>query len=494
MASDRSGAKRNSKLKDTALDHVLLNGDTLTHQQVVAVARGKQPVKVSAEGRVRAAAAHRTVIDAAKRRPVYAQSTGVGANKDKSVSESEAVDHGLRLVRSHAAGDGPLVGQEISRAMMIVRLNQLTIGGSGVRPELLDALEHALNNDLTPPVSRYGAIGTGDLSALATTALCMMGERSWQGGSMPAQPFDRTDAMAFMSSSAATLGEVALVCHDLLQDLRAGLHVAALSFAALGGNRETLHVKVQLAHPHPGQRAAAETLQRLLGPAQHHQAQRIQDPYSLRALPQVYGAALDALEHLERILTIEMNGSPENPLVDPESGDVFHNGNFHAIYVGLALDAVRLAVYNAAAMSAARVSALMEPGLTKLRPFLASGPEASSGLLITEYVAQSALAELRHLAAPDSVGGAVVSRGSEELASFATQSAWHTASFETAYETVLACELLAAVRALRQQHVVLTDSPLHEVYTKAALLLDPSTDDRSVERDLALARTYVKNL
>lgn len=492
MSTDRSGAKRSSKFKDTALDHVLLHGGALTHQQVVAVARANLPVKVSKVGRQRAEAAHVAVLKAAQRRPVYAQSTGVGANKDYLVSVSEAADHGLRLVRSHAAGDGPLVGPEIARAMMVVRLNQLAHGGSGVRPELLDALEYALNNGLVPPITKYGAIGTGDLTALATTALCMMGERPWQGGTMLAQTFDRTDAMAFMSSSAATLGEAALVCHDLLQDLRAGLQVAALSFAALGGNIEALHEKVQLAHPHPGQRAAAETLQLLLGPVRAQHARRIQDSYCLRALPQVHGAALDALEYLERILTIEMNGSPENPLVDPDSSDVFHNGNFHTIYVGLALDGVRLAIYNTAALSAARISALMDPGLTTLRPFLASGPEASSGLLITEYIAQSALAELRHLAMPDSVGGAVVSRGTEEHASFVTQSVWHTASFAAAYETVLACELVAAVRALRQQEVPM-EGPLHDVYA-AALLRNPSIDDRSIERDLALARECLKNL
>jgi histidine ammonia-lyase len=208
----------------------------------------------------------------------------------------------------------------------------------------------------------------------------------------------------------------------------------------------------------------------------------------------VHGAALDALEHLEQVLAIEMNSSPENPLVDPESDDVFHNGNFHAIYVGLALDGVRLGTYNTAALSVSRISALMEPGLTKLRPFLASGPEASSGLLITEYIAQSALAELRHLANPDSLGGAVVSRGTEEHASFATQSAWHTSSFEAAYETVLACELVAAVRALRQQGGILEAGPLHDVYAEVSVLLDPSTDDRSVEADVALARAYLKNL
>ena len=495
MASgNRIGKKRDSKGNVSTRDHVLINGNTLTCQQVTEVARHRLAVHVSAEGRKRARAAHQVMLQAVKHRPVYGHSTGVGANKDTNVADKNAANHGLRLVRSHAAGAGPAVSAEIARAMMVVRLNQLAVGGSGVQPELLDALERALNKNVTPPITRYGAIGTGDLTALATTALCIMGERLWDGGSMHIYTLDTTDALAFMSSNAATLGEAALSCHDLDLCLRAGIKIAALSFLGLGGNEEALHERVQGAHPYPGQIALAAELRKLLGTEYHHRGRRIQDPYCLRALPQVHGAAVDSVNQLNHIVSIEMNAASENPLVDTVSGDIFHNGNFHAIKLALALDGVRAASYNVAALSAARLSALMEPRLTTVRPFLAGGPEASSGVLMLEYVAQSALAEFRHLANPDSLSGAVVSRGTEEHASFATQSAWHTTESVPTYETVLACELVAAMRALGQQKIVPSTGPLQEVYNQAASVLDPSTADRSLETDIRSARQLLRNL
>lgn len=489
-----SGAAHGRRHAAVTRNHVPILGDALTVQQVALIARTNKQVRLSPEGRKRAAAGHAAVLQAAKQRPVYAQSTGVGSNKDTIVLGTGASDHGLRLLRSHAAAAGPAQRPDFARAMMVVRLNQLAAGGAGVRLVVLEALESALNRGLTPPMTKYGAIGTGDLTALATTMLCMIGECAWNGGSMPPLLVDNTDSMAFMSSSAATLGEAALACVDISQLLRAGLTVAVLSFMALGGSAEALSDAVQRARPHAGQQAAAAVLRELLGVELTLAGRRIQDPYSLRALPQVHGAALDALQRLEDILRVEMNAASENPFVDAVSGDIFHNGNFHGVYVCQALDGIRAALYQTAALSVARVSALMEPALTTLRPFLAYGPAASSGLLITEYIAQSALAELRHLAAPDSLGGAVVSRGSEEHASFATQSAWHTTESVVAYETVLATELITAVRALRQQNKVLQPGPLQAAYERAVIMLDPDMSDRPLDADMVAARELIRSL
>lgn len=489
-----SGAAHDRKQAAATRDHVSITGRDLTIDQVVSIARTNRPVQLTPQGRKRAEAAHAAVIRAAKERPVYAQSTGVGSNKDTAVLHADAADHGLRLIRSHAASAGGEVNTEIARAMLVVRLNQLAAGGSGVRPAVLDSLEQALNQGLTPPVTKYGAIGTGDLTALAITMLCLLGERPWRGGSMPAVSLDNTDAMAFMSSSAATLGEAALACHDIATLLRAGTIIAALTFVALGGNAEALQEPVQNARPHAGQRAVATELRTLLAPEHTRAARRIQDPYSLRALPQVQGAAQDVCMRLDETLRIELNAGSENPLVDSSSGDVFHNGNFHGASVCLALDAVRAAVFQAASLSVARVSALMEPALTTLRPFLAYGPAASSGVLITEYIAQSALAELRHLSAPDSVGGAVVSRGAEEHASFSTQAAWHTSESVTAYETVLACELVTAVRALQQQNSMLHEGRLREVYEQATAVLDADMSDRPLDTDITAALMLIRSL
>jgi histidine ammonia-lyase len=212
----------------------------------------------------------------------------------------------------------------------------------------------------------------------------------------------------------------------------------------------------------------------------------VQDPYGYRAFPQVHGPALDSVEHATGVLEAELNGSAENPLIDVAGHAAWHNGNFHAGYVGLALDAIRAALFQTAALSVARLGTLMEPSLTTLNAFLAED-RASSGVMILEYVAHSAVADIRRFAAPAALGGAVLSRGVEEHAGFATQSARATSDTVAAYRAVLACELIAATRALRLQAQVPAEGGLREAYDLADAALDRATADRPLDGDLAAA-------
>ncbi len=168
---------------------VALDGRTRTCGQVRDLARGAATAVVTREGRERAAAAARTAAEVAASRGVYGRTTGVGANLGQAVAADGLAEHGLRLARSHAGGSGPLVAGELSRAMLAVRANQLAAGGSGVDPGVLGPLVAAVNAGLAVPVPRYGAIGTGDLTALAVTALCLLGERDWQPGEGPQPRF-----------------------------------------------------------------------------------------------------------------------------------------------------------------------------------------------------------------------------------------------------------------------------------------------------------------
>ncbi len=467
-----------------------VDGTGLTCAQVRRVARDGVRVAVAEAGRARARAAWDTMRAVARRRPVYGQATGVGANRDAAVAAADT-DHGIRLVRSHATDAGPPADPVAVRAMLVVRLNQLAAGGSGANPALLDALAEALNRGLTPPVRRYGAIGTGDLAALASTALCLLGERPWQGGTMPAVAFDGADALAFLSSGAATVGEAALAADDLAALLRAGAVVTALAWLAVDGSAEPF---AAAAHDgrHPGQGAVAAQLRTLVAPAGQPGA-RIQDPYAYRAFPQVHGAAVDAHLRLDAVLAVELNGAGENPLVDVAGDDVLHNGTFHAAALALGLDTARLALVQTAGLSAAQLGTLVEPAFTGLRPFLADGPDPSSGVLMLEYVAHSALADLRHQATPTVLGGAVLSRGAEEHASFATQSARNTAQAVDAYRTVLACALVAAVRALRLRGTE-PEGPLGDAHRRAAAVLGPDTHDRPLDADLAAAARLLPEL
>jgi histidine ammonia-lyase len=470
---------------------IIIDGASLTCAGVAAVARDEVPVTVAAGAAAAARAAWETARDVATRRPVYGRTTGVGANRNVGLAEDERAEHGLRLLRSHAAGSGPLQPAGLGRAMLVTRMNQIGAGGSGVDPAVLEVLADALNRGFTPPVPLYGAIGTGDLTALASTGLCLIGERAWRTGTGPPPrfPLRPAEAPGFMSSNAATLGEAALACHDLRGLVSSAVVIAALSLVAVRGSLEPYAPAVHRDRP-AGQQLVARRMRALLdggrvaGPG--HDPARIQDSYGYRAFPQVHGPAADTLDNAARLVTTELNAASENPLVDPAGQAVWHNGNFHAAYVGLALDSARAALFQTAALSAARLGTLVEPSFTGLHAFAADTP-ASSGIMILEYVAQSAVADLRRFATPAALGSAVLSRGVEEHAGFSTQSARASTDAVAAYRAVLACELAAAIRVLRIQDRAPGGGPLRAAFDAADAVLDPRTADRPLDADLTAA-------
>lgn len=469
---------------------VTLGRNILGCADVAAVARARVVVAVAAEGMTRAAAAHRAAV--AAQGPIYGRTTGVGANG--AVPVEYVPGNGLRLMRSHASGGGEPVSDEVARAMLAVRLNQLAAGGSGADPAWLGAITIALNEGLTPEFGVLGGIGTTDLTAMAATALTMIGERAWRGGLtqavLPTAIADAT-ALSFMSSNALTLGHTALLHQDLASLLDAELQVAALSHLAMSGSSQPYSESVQKARPHHGQRATAQRLRELLGPDIDRHAARVQDPYGLRALPQVHGPAVEALASLDRVLAVELNGATENPLVVADTGEVLHNGNFHGGYLAQALDSARLALCADASLSQARLSALVDPERTGLRPFLADGPAGSSGIMILEYTASAALAEMRSLAAPVSLGNVVLSRGAEEHAAFSPQAARAAAAMVPRFRTLLACELVAAVRAMRQRGVIPAGPQLRSLYDEALSHLPQDDTDRPLDADIATAERLI---
>ncbi|SHH83056.1 aromatic amino acid lyase [Streptomyces sp. 3214.6] len=321
----------------------------------------------------------------------------------------------------------------------------------------------------------------GPASAPATTSTGLPAPVTLQPG----------DALALLSSNALALGQAALAQNALDTLLRATHAVAALSLVAVSGSPEAYAAPVHALRPYAGAARAAGEVRRLLGlpdrPA-HHPGGRVQDPFGFRAFPQAHGCALDACERLREILEVEVNCPSENPLMDPEGAAAYHHGGFFAAPLGLALDAANLALLQTAQLSAARLAALGDPGLTGLPAFLGAGPASSSGTMILEYTANSALAELRSCTTPASAGHAVLSRGLEEAASFAGQAARQALRATDAYATVLACELVASVRALRMHpHPSPHSMPPAEVFAVAAAALPAGTEDRPLTGDVTAA-------
>ncbi len=519
--------------------------------QIAQVASGAGDVHLAPAGRERAARSAAFADRVAGTRLLYGRSTGVGANRTVALpahspgradvdSENGEVginsgalvadDPVLRLLRSHATAAGPLRSAARVRAMLCIRLNQLAQGGSGVRPLILDALLQLLRAGALPPVRELGSIGTGDLSALATVALVLCGDLAPRSvgpsaadvaatPAIPAIRFRAGDGLAFISSNAATLGDAALAVQDLAGLAAAVLPVAALTFTGLRGNAEAYSAGVGIATPFPGARHVCRAMRELLGADQHGVRAgrtgpaRIQDPFALRALPQVHGPLIDSLDAAAATVEALVNTASENPLLRPEHsvpyssgtpssgtpssgtessgtdlsdagpapvGLVAHHGGFHLAYLQLAMDGLGLAALRSAQLVLARLSALCEPALTGLPAFLGDGSLAASGVMACEYVAAGALAEIRAAAVPAGLQTAVLSRGVEEDASFASLAATQASRIAVSYRRLLAVELVVAVRAVR----MLPPGPALPDGVAAALQICADLPADRVDRDL----------
>ncbi|MDT0472592.1 aromatic amino acid ammonia-lyase [Streptomyces sp. DSM 41014] len=526
---------------------VVLDGTGLAVADVVRLADGTaRPVPgTDALGRVGESWDAARRIAATGR--VYGRSTGVGANRNEDVPTEAAAEHGLRLLRSHAGAIGDELPARQVRAMLAVRANQLLAGGAGLRPTVVTALCEALTSGAHPVVNEFGSVGTGDIAALAQAGLALAGEHPWRGGGTDpasaaggpdaagaaygpdaasaaegpaawseagganpggaggpgdggagrrplgvpaAQPLDNNDALAFISSNALTLGQSALALHELRGLVEATQVVAALSLLAVDGSHEAYAAPVHAARPHRGSGEVARRMRELIGAADRPTPPlgRLQDPYGFRCLPQIHGPAHDAADALEDIITVEINAAAENPLISPADLAAYHHGGFYQAQLALALDHFRLSLTQVARLSTSRLSTLNEPAYTRLRPFLADAEPASSGVMILEYAAGAALGDLRAFSAPASLGHAVLSRGVEEQASFASLAARQTLRACRAYRLVVGCELVAAVRALRQRGLGADpELPVGRALALAEPVLDADQADRPLTDDVTAA-------
>lgn len=428
--------------------------------------------------------AHEAATTISRRIAVYGRTTGVGANRTVDVDANDP-DHGMRILRSHAADAGAPVPSRAVRGMLAVRLRQLCVPGSGIRPDVLTGLATMLNDDALPEVRTFGSVGTGDLAALAGTALTLVGEREASRPVRPLPQFGADSALAFISSSALTLARAALALHNLEALERSSAHIFALTARAINANPEHWSPAAAAATSSTGTEAVTAAIRRALPNPEC--AARIQDPYGIRAYPHVHGTFHDARRRVADLVTALMNTAQENPLFlfKGEGSAVHHAASFQA---GLAqsIDALTLALANTMPLTTARIRMLSEPSYTGRQPFLSSPHAGASGVLIVEYIAAAAGAELRTSATPASLGTVVLSRGMEEDAPFATQSVTHLERAVDALRITFGCELLVAVRTLRQQGKwdAVKDQPGLRQLDRA---LPSGDDDRDLRMELKVS-------
>ncbi|MEO5652092.1 MAG: aromatic amino acid lyase [Marmoricola sp.] len=429
---------------------VTLGAGTLTCAEVARLAKGGIPVTLAPIAWERIALGRRAAEELSDRRPIYGRTTGVGANSGVEATDSE---HPYRLLASHAAAAGPARGIDRVRATALVRVNQLAAGRAGISPEVVTGLLAMLEQDSFPTVLEWGGLGTGDLGVLAAFGEYLAGRRAASDGRRTTHPIDIGvhDALPLLSSNAATLADAALAAEQLWSLTRSATVVTALVAGVLGGSDEPTSAQSAEAAPTGG---AAEAMALLTGLRLGSSllASRTQDAFHLRCAPQVLGAAYPVVRGLIGTVEAHLNAGIENPMITNQTAGgpmATHQGGFYSLDVALALDSTLLAVSAIAAQSLNRVGALLDPDLSGLPAFLGDGSPAASGAMLLEYVGASALAELRTLATPVTTQVVSLSRGVEDSAPFTSLAARQALSAVPLLRCVLACELVAAVRAAR---------------------------------------------
>jgi histidine ammonia-lyase len=462
---------------------------------VVALADRRDQVSVSPKVLEVVGRAYEQAADLSTRFPTYGRTTGVGANRSTPVLPDDK-DFGMRLLRSHAADAGDPLDTRTVRAMLAVRLVQLCVPGAGLDPRILGGLERMLNDDALPELLHYASIGTGDLAALAGTALTLIGERPATAQLTPMGPWGADSALPFMSSSALTVGRSCLAVSELARLERASSVIYTLSFLALDGNPSAFSAAAARAAAAPRVESVATRLRSLFTNAGRpdHNPARIQDPYGLRVYPVSQASVVASLDSLVGQLERTLNTAQENPLFDLDGDEVVHHGAFYQASLSLELDGTTLALALTAPITHSRIRMLNDPETNGRNAFLASGEDGASGLMMVEYVAAGAIAEIRAAAQPASVGTLVLSRGMEEDATFASQSALQLERSVAAYRVLLCCELVGAVRLLRQRGLDTRFGGVVGETLALTAVLPRSDEDRDLRGDIALAESVLDDI
>ncbi|CAN5850350.1 histidine ammonia-lyase [soil metagenome] len=487
-----------------------LSGRDLTIDHVIEVARGRRTVELDAGAaeRMRASRAviERLVADGAT---VYGVTTGFGDLADVRIEPSQTAELQRNLVRSHAAGVGPPLPDDVVRAMLVLRANALAVGISGVRVEIVDLLVAMLNAGIHPVVPSRGSLGaSGDLAPLAHIALVLIGEGEAtvdgealggraalaRAGVAPVT-LEAKEGLGLLNGTQLMAGIGALGHHDALRLALTADVIGAMSLDAMLGTASAFAEELVAARPHPGQVAAARHLRELLagseiGASHAESDHRVQDAYSLRCMPQVHGAARDVLAELERVLRVELNAATDNPLVFP-SGEVVSGGNFHGEPLALALDYATLAVAELASISERRTARLVDAHLSGLPPFLAERPGVESGLMIAHYTAAALVNELQTLAHPSSVDTIPTSANQEDHVSMGATSALHLREAIDRAEHVLAIEALCAAQGIDFRAPLRPGTGVAAAHAAVRSLVPHHDTDRPPARDIAILRELV---
>ncbi len=478
---------------------IAINGESLTIKQVYEIAVNREKVELSEDATERLRKSRDRLISKLEEgKPIYGVNTGFGSLLNVSVPQDKIVQLQKNLIRSHSSGVGEPLSEEHVRAIMAVRANNLCRGYSGVRIELVQLVLDMLNTGVHPVVPRYGSVGaSGDLAPLAHIALAMLGEGEvkYKGDSRNSAEvlseleigpiiFQEKEGVAFINGTSAISGILAVELIRSYDSIRNGLISASLSFEGLKGTDRALREWVMKVRPHRGQEIMAKVMRDLVEGSEivkKSSENKVQDAYSLRCIPQVYGAVFDTLEYARSVLSTEINSATDNPLIGED--EIISAGNFHGEPVGLLCDFMAIALTDLGNIIERRIARIVDANLSGLPPFLVSNSGYNSGYMIPQYTAAALCNRNKTLSTPSTSDNVPTSANQEDHVSMGTNAAIKLSEVVDNLRQIVAIEYLLGAQSL--EFALDSPSPNSKiVWGTIRTKVEPLEEDRPPYRDI----------
>lgn len=490
-----------------------IDGEHLTIEQVVEVARHYKKVTLSPAARIRLETCEKAVrILVEKDEPIYGINTGFGPFREKKISREQVEQLQVNLIRSHSVGTGDPFPEEVVRAAIMIRANTIAKGYSGARPLIVETLLNLLNKRVTPFVPEKGSVGaSGDLAPLSHLTLVLMGEGEafYQGERMPGKKalqkagitpveLKAKEGLAVNNGATFTAGIACLAVSDAENLLYNALLAAALTFEALKVTSKAFDERIHKARPHKGQITCAHAIRELTKGSTLVDSleKKVQDDYSVRCMPQVLGASVDAVHYIRSIVETEINSATDNPLII--DGFPISGGNFHGQPLALVMDFLGIAVSEIGNIAERQIAKLLDKNHSDGLPiFLIPEEKAglNSGFMMTQYTAAALVSENKVLTHPASVDSIPTSANAEDHVSMSTIAARKAREIIKNVESILGIEFLCAAQGVDLRREGSTSDQLgegtHTVYGTIRKEIPALKEDRYLYPELEKIRDMV---
>lgn len=485
------------------MDKIFLDGSSLTIEQIHKVVFENITIELSPKG-VEQVQKSREYVEKIieEGKIVYGITTGFGKFSDVFISNENTSQLQLNLIISHACGVGEPFSLEVAKTMMLLRANSLSKGYSGITMDTLDLLIQLINKNIIPIIPSQGSLGaSGDLAPLSHMALVLLGrgEAHYQSRTMSGKEalelaglkpveLKAKEGLALINGTQAMTACGSLAIQKANDIKKIADLIASLTNEGLNGIIDAYDPKIAEIRPHQGQKDSAENLRMILAGSKLTTRQgevRVQDPYTLRCIPQVHGGSREAIDYVERVVNTEINSVTDNPLIFTEQGEIISGGNFHGQPMAIALDTLAIAISEFANISERRIERLVNPQLSGgLPPFLIEEGGLNSGFMIPQYVAASLVSENKGLSTPASVDSIPSSANQEDHVSMGTIAARKALRVIENTINVFAIELLCAVQALDFNDVDKMSPVTKKVYQLVRSRVSKLTKDRELHIDI----------